>query len=94
VTPRRLQEHAGTASQGKRHRNTKTQAERVTFDRKHKGNALSNKDWQSPVDTDAPIARLKDRRTRLAYKPEHVVDLVPGLAFPPKPTRRMKEIQL
>ena len=57
---------------------TPTQAELVAFDRKRKGKKLSNKDWQSPVDEDARIAKLKDGRTRLAHKPEHVVDLDSG----------------
>jgi transposase len=36
---------------------------------------VSNKEWQSPADPDSRIARMKDRRTHLAYKAEHVVDL-------------------
>jgi transposase len=40
--------------------------------RKNKG---SNKEWQSPADPDSRIAKMKDRRTHLAYKAEHVVDL-------------------
>jgi hypothetical protein len=47
-------------------------------DRKRKGKKTSNKDWESPTDADARIARLKDGRTRLAYKAEHVVDLESG----------------
>lgn len=57
---------------------TPTQAELVAFDRKRKDKKASNKDWKSPVDADARIAKLKDGRTRLAYKPEHVVDLDSG----------------
>ena len=57
---------------------TPTQAELVAFDRKRKDKKCSNKDWKSPVDEDARIAKLKDGRTRLAYKPEHVVDLDSG----------------
>jgi transposase len=38
----------------------------------------SNADWESATDPDARIARLKDGRTRLAYKPEHVTDLETG----------------
>lgn len=48
------------------------------MDRKRKGKKLSNKDWESPTDSDAKIARMKDGRTRLAYKPEHAVDLDTG----------------
>jgi transposase len=40
--------------------------------RKKKG---SNKEWESPADPDSRIARMKDGRTHLAYKAEHVVDL-------------------
>ena len=39
---------------------------------------MSNQDWTSRTDPDARIAKLKDGRTRLAYKPEHVVDLETG----------------
>jgi transposase len=44
------------------------------FDKKRKKKA-SNKEWQSPTDPDSRIARMKDGRTHLAYKAEHVVDL-------------------
>ena len=36
---------------------------------------VSNDEWTSPSDPDARIARMKDGRTHLAYKAEHVVDL-------------------
>ena len=45
---------------------------RFDKDRKKKG---SNEEWQSPVDPDSRITKMKDRRTHLAYKAEHVVDL-------------------
>ncbi len=48
------------------------------LDRKRKGKTLSNKDWQSPVDPEAKITKLKDGRTHLAYKLEHAVDLDTG----------------
>lgn len=38
----------------------------------------SNKDWVSPTDGDAEITRLKDGRTRLAYKAEHTIDMATG----------------
>jgi transposase len=57
---------------------TPTQADLVALDRKRKDKKLSNEDWRSPVDDDARIAKLKDGRTRLAHKPEHVVDLDSG----------------
>ena len=57
---------------------TPTQAELVAFDRKRKGKKASNKEWQSSTDEESCIARLKDGRTHMAYKPEHVVDLESG----------------
>jgi len=48
------------------------------LDRKRKGKKTSNREWVSRTDHDARIAKLKDGRTRLAYKPEHVVDLETG----------------
>jgi transposase len=45
------------------------------FDRERKGKRLSNAEWASPTDPEAKITRLQDGRTRLAYKPEHAVDL-------------------
>lgn len=38
----------------------------------------SNDEWVSPTDPDAEIARLKDGRTRLAYKAENTVDMETG----------------
>ena len=48
------------------------------LDRKRKGKKLSNADWVSKTDPDAKIAKMKDGTTRLAYKPEHAVDLDTG----------------
>src|SRR5690242_9081003 len=50
----------------------------VRLDRKRKGERLSNAEWASPTDPEARIAKLKDGRTHLAYKPEHAVDLDTG----------------
>lgn len=36
---------------------------------------VSNKDWESPDDPDARIMKMKDGRTHLGYKAEHVTDL-------------------
>ena len=57
---------------------TPTAEDLVRLDRKRKGKRLSNADWTSPIDPEARIAKLKDGRTRLAYKPEHAVDLDTG----------------
>jgi transposase len=52
--------------------------DRRRVDRKRKGKRTSNQEWKSKTDADARIARLKDGRTRLAYKAEHVVDMDTG----------------
>src|SRR5689334_12726326 len=53
---------------------TPTAEDLVRLDRERKGERLSNAEWASPTDPEARIAKLKDGRTRLAYKPEHAVD--------------------
>jgi transposase len=45
------------------------------FDKDRKDKTVSNKDWVAPNDPDARITQMKDGRTHLAYKAEHVVDL-------------------
>ena len=57
---------------------TPTAEDLIRLDRKRKGKTLSNADRQSPTDPDARIAKLKDGRTHLAYKPEHAMDLDTG----------------
>ena len=57
---------------------TPTAEDLIRLDRDRKGKKLSNADWQSPTDPDAKIAKLKDGRTHLAYKPEHAMDLDTG----------------
>ena len=47
------------------------------MDRKRK-KKTSNEDWESPVDGNAEITRLKDGRTALAYKAENAVDMTTG----------------
>src|SRR6266436_3868582 len=54
---------------------TREQAARLDRKRKKK---MSNKDWKSPTDADARIAKMKDGRTHLAHKAEHAVDLSSG----------------
>jgi transposase len=58
---------------------TPTLDDLVRLDRARTGKKLSNEDWTSPTDADAKIARMKDGTTRLAYKPEHAVDLDTGV---------------
>ena len=45
------------------------------YDKKRKNKKVSNEEWMSPGDPDSRIAPMKDGRTHLAYKAEHVVDL-------------------
>src|SRR6478752_7644178 len=66
----RLAEESGIA--------TPTAEDLIRLDRKRKGKRLSNAEWASPTDPEARIAKLKDGRTHLAYKPEHAVDLDTG----------------
>lgn len=49
------------------------------LDRKRKGKKTSNADWKSKTDSDARIMKIKDDRTHLAYKSEHVVDMHTGV---------------
>lgn len=57
---------------------TPTAEDLIRLDRQRAGKRLSNADWTSPTDPEAKIAKLKDGRTHLAYKPEHAVDLDSG----------------
>jgi transposase len=56
---------------------TPTREELARLDRKRK-KRTSNKEWKSPVDEDARVAKMKDGRTHLAHKAEHAVDLDSG----------------
>jgi hypothetical protein len=51
----------------------------IRLDRARKGKKLSNQEWTSKSDPEAKIARMKDGRTHLAYKPEHAIDLDTGV---------------
>ena len=57
---------------------TPTAEDLIRLDRWRKGKRLSNQGWASPTDPEAKVAKMKDGRTRLAYKPEHAVDLDTG----------------
>jgi transposase len=57
---------------------TPTADDLLRLDRNRPGKRLSNADRASPTDPEAKVAKLKDGRTRLAYKPEHAVDLDSG----------------
>ena len=67
---KRLAMESGTA--------TPTAEDLIRLDRRRQGKRLSNQDWTSPTDPEARIAKMKDGRTRLGYKPEHAVDLATG----------------
>jgi transposase len=56
---------------------TPTREALARLDRKRK-KKTSNKDWTSPADPDARVAKMKDGRTHLAHKAEHAVDLDTG----------------
>ena len=56
---------------------TPTREQLARLDRKRK-KRRSNKEWKSPSDGDARIAKMKDGRTHLAHKAEHAVDLDTG----------------
>jgi transposase len=56
---------------------TPTREDLVRLDRKRK-KRTSNKEWKSPADEDARVAKMKDGRTHLAHKAEHAVDLDTG----------------
>lgn len=51
------------------------------FDKKRQDKKVSNDDWESQSDPDSRIAKMKDGRTHLAYKAEHVVDLQTDLVL-------------
>ncbi len=56
---------------------TPSREDLARMDRKRK-KRMSNKEWKSPSDGDARIAKMKDGRTHLAHKAEHAVDLDTG----------------
>jgi transposase len=56
---------------------TPTREELTRLDKKRK-KKTSNDDWQNPHDPDAKITKMKDKRTHLANKSEHAVDLDSG----------------
>ena len=58
-----------------------TDEELRRFDKRRKGKKVSNADWKSPVDEDARIVKMKDGRTHMGYKAEHVVDLETEIVF-------------
>jgi len=51
------------------------------YDKKRKNKRVSNEEWVSATDAESRITQLKDGRTHLAYKAEHVVDLKSDLVL-------------
>ena len=51
------------------------------YDKKRKNKKVSNDEWVSPNDPESRITQMKDGRTHLAYKAEHVVDLKSDLVL-------------
>jgi transposase len=51
------------------------------YDKKRTNKKVSNAEWESATDADARITKMKDGRTHLAYKAEHVVDLKSDLVL-------------
>jgi transposase len=56
---------------------TPTREALARLDRRRK-KRTSNREWVSPADPDAKVAKMKDGRTHLAHKAEHAVDLDSG----------------
>jgi hypothetical protein len=72
---RRLMQAAGQIEEG----DDPSAEEIARFDRQRKDKKVSNQEWQSETDPDSRITKMKDGRTHLAYKAEHVVDLATEL---------------
>jgi transposase len=51
------------------------------YDKQRKNKKVSNEDWVSKSDPESQITQMKDGRTHLAYKAEHVVDLKTDLVL-------------
>jgi hypothetical protein len=51
------------------------------FDKQRKNKKVSNEEWVSATDPESRITQMKDGRTHLAYKAEHVVDLQSDLVL-------------
>ena len=63
----------------RRHRDRDAYAGGVgAFRRSRKDKKTSNKEWRSPQDPDAKVAKMKDGRTHLAHKVEQGVDMETG----------------
>jgi hypothetical protein len=68
---RRLMQEEGLIEKG----DEPTDEELRRFDKKRKNKRVSNDEWVSKTDAESRITKMKDGRTHLAYKAEHVIDL-------------------
>src|SRR5215831_12057357 len=67
-----------TCADWRRRRGSTRRAARMWCGWTGSARSTSNKEWKSPADGDARIAKMKDGRTRLAHKAEHAVDMDMG----------------
>jgi transposase len=67
----RLMKEAGVVAQDAE----PTDEEIRRFDKQRKDKKVSNAEWESKIDPDSHVTKMKDGTTHLAYKAEHVVDL-------------------
>jgi transposase len=58
-----------------------TDEELRRYDKRRKNKKVSNEEWVSKTDPESEITQMKDGRTHLAYKAEHVVDLKSDLVL-------------
>jgi transposase len=73
----RLMEEEGVIE--KDHKPTDEEVRR--YDKQRKNKKVSNQEWVSESDPQSEITQMKDGRTHLAYKAEHVVDLKADLVL-------------
>ncbi len=59
------------------------------LDRGRKAKKLGNAEWTNSSDPEARITRMEGGATRLAYMPEHAIDLVTGAVVSRTSTIRM-----
>ena len=68
---KRLMQEEGLIEQG----DDPSDEELRRYDKQRKNKKVSNAEWTSETDPESRITRMKDGRTHLAYKAEHVIDL-------------------
>ncbi len=68
---KRLMQEEGLIEQG----DDPSDEELRRYDKQRKNKKVSNAEWVSETDPESRITKMKDSRTHLAYKAEHVIDL-------------------